>query len=288
MASEKERVNISLDPEIAKQLRRMALEKYGNSRSLSNLIEDMAKGLDNKIEMDNKLAEEEKIDIEEIKAEREKYATELNNDMDRVFFHLGNHKSACGSGAFQNFRCKTCGAEFETVVTDARSCPSCRSDVVQIPKGDTLNMLVVRFADDAWGSGAQERCGKKVLNYILDELKARHDALPLSDVEEKFETTPKILKTILSPLGIKAQKEKKGGRRYLSQDARSQIEIILAITEPWDSLHFSDYVSSLADIKERWNNGMHDAEKIAEELDLYKESVDACLKDMIKSGVIKE
>jgi hypothetical protein len=72
MANENERLNISLDPEIAKQLRHAALEKYGNSRSLSKLIEDMAKGLDNNNDKNNKIVAEEKIDIEGIKAERER------------------------------------------------------------------------------------------------------------------------------------------------------------------------------------------------------------------------
>jgi hypothetical protein len=208
--------------------------------------------------------------------------------MDLVFFALGNHKSACSSGAFQNFRCKTCGAEFETIVTDARSCPSCHSDVEQIPEGDTMERLKIRLADEAWGTRAKERCSKKVLNYILDELKAGHDPLPLSDVEEKFETTPTILRKILSPLGIEAQREKKGSRWYISQDARTQIEIILAVTESWEPMQVSGCITNLVDIKKKWDNGIYDAEKIAEELDLNKESVDACLKDMIKYGVIKE
>jgi hypothetical protein len=223
--TENERINISLDPEIAKQLRRAALEKYGNSRSLSTFIEDMFKGQDKPIE-------ENEIDIEGIKAARKKYAAKYNETMDQLFFNVGDYRSACGSGAFRSYRCKTCDAEFETMVTDAKSCPSCHQSVLEmISLDDVLKMLSVRIRDDAFGSNANERLSKKVLNYILDELKAGHDPLPLSDVTAKFNTTPKILEKILSPLKIKAQQEKKGGRRYFTQDTISEIENILS--RPW-------------------------------------------------------
>jgi hypothetical protein len=273
MANENERINISLDPEIAKQLRHAALEKYGNSRSLSKLIEDLAKGLN-------------KIDIEEIKAARQKCATDLNDEMDKVFFRFGDYRSVCGASLFHDFRCKICDAEFQTTFSDARYCPSCHSDVIQIPTDE--NRLAARAKDDALDLGAEERCSKKVLNYILDELKAGHDPLLLSDVAEKFETSSIILKNLLSPLGIEAQQEEMSDRPYFSQDARIQIEMILAITEPWGSFDFSDYVYGLVDIKKKWENGIHDAEKIAKELSLDKEFVDARLRDLIKYGIIKE
>ena len=223
--SENERINISLDPVIAKQMRRAALEKYGNYRSFSTFIEDMFKGQDKPIG-------ENEIDIEGIKAAREKYAAKYNETMDQVFFKFGDYKSACGSGAFRSYRCKTCDAEFETMVTDAKCCPSCHQSNLEMPSlDDVLGRLSVRINDDAYGSNANERLSKKVLNYILDELKAGHDPLPFSDVVAKFETTPQILKTILSPLNIEAEQEKKGGRRYFSQDTISEIEKILS--RPW-------------------------------------------------------
>jgi hypothetical protein len=40
----KQSITISLDSEIAKALRLQSIEKYGNSRSLSRLIEDLATG----------------------------------------------------------------------------------------------------------------------------------------------------------------------------------------------------------------------------------------------------
>jgi hypothetical protein len=40
----KERINISLDSEVAAKLRQQAFDKYHNSRSMSRLIEDLANG----------------------------------------------------------------------------------------------------------------------------------------------------------------------------------------------------------------------------------------------------
>jgi hypothetical protein len=45
----KERINISLDSEIAKQMRLAAVEKYGDSKSFSTLIEDLFKGMNNNL-----------------------------------------------------------------------------------------------------------------------------------------------------------------------------------------------------------------------------------------------
>jgi hypothetical protein len=45
-------------------------------------------------------------------------------------------------------------------------------------------------------------------------------------------------------------------------------------TLPWNSPDFDDYINSLPDIKEKWNNGIHDAEKIAEKLALDKDVLD--------------
>jgi hypothetical protein len=183
----------------------------------------------NKVDTDDKPTEEKEVDIEEIKAARAKYAAKYNETMEELFFK-GAIQSACGSGAFRNYRCNTCDAEFETMVTDAKCCPSChQSNLEMISSGTEL--LRVRINDDAFGSNANERWSKKVLNYILDELKAGHDPLRSSDVVAKFETTPQILKTILSPLNIEAKQEKKGGRRYFTQDTISEIENILS--RPW-------------------------------------------------------
>jgi rubrerythrin len=48
MTSNNGRMNISLDPEIAMQLKDSAFKKYGNLRSTSRFIEDMFKEIDNK------------------------------------------------------------------------------------------------------------------------------------------------------------------------------------------------------------------------------------------------
>lgn len=254
MANENERINISLGPEIAKQLRHAAIEKYGNSRSLSKLIEDMAKGLDNKNDKIDKIAEVEKNDIEGIKAARQKCVTDFCNDMDSVFFRSGNYLPVCGALnlLFQTYRCKVCDAEFETIFPDGKYCPSCRSDVIRIPTDE--NRFKKRVDDDAFGAGAKKRCSIKVLNYILDKLKAGHDTLLLSDVAAKFETEPKIIKDLLSPLGIEAQKNKKGGKRYFSQDARNQIETILNSIEHCDSNAFISYLMDVGVKQDEYEN----------------------------------
>jgi hypothetical protein len=45
----KDRINISLDSEIAKQMRHAAVEKYGDSKSFSTLIEDLFKEMNNNL-----------------------------------------------------------------------------------------------------------------------------------------------------------------------------------------------------------------------------------------------
>jgi hypothetical protein len=206
-------INISLEPEIAKQMRRAALEKYGNSRSFSKFIEDMFTALD-----------KPDIDIEAIKSEREAYIAEYIKDLDTLYFQ---GSSACGMDAFRWYRCETCGAEFETLPGDDKYCPSCsQRDPSVIPNSyeEKLETIRVRI-------GTDDGKRKKVLTYILDELKADHEPL-LAEVVEKFNTTTTILAKTL-PREIKSKRMKKDGvsGHYFTQDLRSQIEENLS--RPW-------------------------------------------------------
>lgn len=215
----RKRYDITIDEDLGTRMKDAAFKKYGNSRSFSTLIEDLFKAMNNR----------PIADIEAIKAAREEYAKELNQDMDKLFFSVEDYKSACGAGAFRDYRCKTCGAEFETMVKDAKYCPSCQqSDLYlfppEIPYDEIMQMLKKRTSEDAWGDGAKERIGKKVLNYILDELKNGQEP-SLSEVVENFDSTSEIVAKILSPLRIKPKQKK------FTQDMRSQIEEIL--DHPW-------------------------------------------------------
>lgn len=76
----KQKITISLDSEIAKTLRLQSIEKYGDSRSMSRLIEDLATGaaeakqpeacsiLGHRSERSIKSEEQFKKDVEEIRA----------------------------------------------------------------------------------------------------------------------------------------------------------------------------------------------------------------------------
>ena len=66
------------------------------------------------------------------------------------------------------------------------------------------------------------------LEYILDELKAGREPIPL-DVAAKLNTTTQALGKALSPLGIKARETRRAGiaGRYYTFDMKDQIEKIL-------------------------------------------------------------
>ncbi len=104
-----ERINISLDSEIAKQLRLAAMEKYGNSRSASRLIEDMIKEYANK------------PDIEAMRAARTKYEA----DYDTAIKAMPKGKKLCGVEFYKWYKCETCDGKFQTTPMDAKHCPAC-------------------------------------------------------------------------------------------------------------------------------------------------------------------
>ena len=66
------------------------------------------------------------------------------------------------------------------------------------------------------------------LEYILDELKAGREPIPL-DVAAKLNTTTQALGKALSPLGIKARETRRGGiaGRYYTFDMKESIEKVV-------------------------------------------------------------
>jgi hypothetical protein len=101
---QKKRLDISIDSETAKEMQEYSLRKYGNSRSLSKMIEDLWR-------------DRESLDEEEIKANRNRY-----NDLCEKLCEENNLK-----GHNFKFKCKNCDAEFYARPPDAWSCPSCSS-----------------------------------------------------------------------------------------------------------------------------------------------------------------
>lgn len=106
-----ERINISLNPEVAKQLRLDAIEKYGNLRSMSKLIEDL-------------IAEYHvKPDIEAIEATRTEYEAEFNKTLDDLIKSKKGH--TCGMGRYRSYKCEVCGTEFDMIPVNVKFCPAC-------------------------------------------------------------------------------------------------------------------------------------------------------------------
>jgi predicted Zn-ribbon and HTH transcriptional regulator len=113
----KERIELSLDSETVKLLRTAAIKKYGNLRSVSRLIGDLAAAM-------------RPIDIKAIKKERKA----IRSKHEKMMVLYRNHSpDAMGydPASWQKaFQCNTCGAEFRITHGDAKYCPMCRSDKV--------------------------------------------------------------------------------------------------------------------------------------------------------------
>lgn len=121
-----ERINISLHPEVAKKLRMKAVEKYGNMRSLSRLIEDLA---------DLGLA-----DIptpEEIKRARIDHILDVIRDPAnaKCIVTADGMPGTCGRQPERGFKCLNCEELFE-VLSPPACCPICRStDLEEVDTG---------------------------------------------------------------------------------------------------------------------------------------------------------
>jgi hypothetical protein len=123
-----ERINISLKPEAAKKLRYAAIEKYGNMRSTSLLIEDLIAGL------------EAVPDIAAIKAARKEYTDDWNEPTPaKHAAQLAEYKkeggNVCTFGLYRPYKCNTCDAEFVTTPRDARHCPACGGTKLKLNPG---------------------------------------------------------------------------------------------------------------------------------------------------------
>jgi rubrerythrin len=113
-----ERINISINSEIAKKLRITAIEKYGNMRSMSKLIEDLATSND-------------KDDIEAIKKTRIEYEKAEEDSFNAML--KGNRRGkTCGMRQYRDFECEVCGTKFEAVPLNIKYCPACRSQQLKI------------------------------------------------------------------------------------------------------------------------------------------------------------
>ena len=106
----KQKITISLDSEIAKALRLQSIEKYGDSRSMSRLIEDLAMGEVKK-----------EHDPEAVKANREEYCRTFMEEQTKPICW------PCGKGWIDLFVCKACDCEFHAPIPDANFCPACSS-----------------------------------------------------------------------------------------------------------------------------------------------------------------
>jgi hypothetical protein len=112
----KERINISIDSEIAEKLRIEAIKKYGSLRAFSKLIEDMTADRDIK------------PDIEKVKAERAAYMKMVN--MSNIQCSEG--KGTCHGGPERFVLCLTCDAVFAiTFPLISSCCPTCRRAVLR-------------------------------------------------------------------------------------------------------------------------------------------------------------
>ena len=110
----KQKITISLDSEIAKQLRMDSIEKYGDARSMSRLIEDLA----------TNAAKVTTPSIEDIKVARSEYIKRTN--MGNVGCSDGE-TGTCGFQPERSLLCNACGWLFVSFPSISLCCPACRS-----------------------------------------------------------------------------------------------------------------------------------------------------------------
>jgi hypothetical protein len=104
----RKRLDICIDSEIAVQMREASLKRYGNSRSLSRLIEDLFKYF------------REPSFIDELKAKRDRY--------DEWCMKTAEIEKI----GISSFKCNTCYATFSTRPTDGNCCPACCSSDLEL------------------------------------------------------------------------------------------------------------------------------------------------------------
>jgi Zn finger protein HypA/HybF involved in hydrogenase expression len=111
-----ERINISLNPKTAKKLRLAAIEKYGNMRSTSRLIEDLIIAAFVNIP-----------DIDAIKAARIEYIKQVRSGT----LNAGCKNNFCELSPEQFIHCPSCGALFHMVPSSLLCCPCCRGSTLK-------------------------------------------------------------------------------------------------------------------------------------------------------------
>jgi hypothetical protein len=145
----KQKITISLDSDIAKQLRIDSIEKYGDARSLSRLIEDMATD-----------AHELNIDSETAKANREEYCLKFMEEQAVPVCW------PCGQNWIDTFVCSKCNCEFTIPIPDANFCPACGSTNISSwmdshrPKSlaDRIEELdLAKFPESKWKQYRKEK-----------------------------------------------------------------------------------------------------------------------------------
>jgi hypothetical protein len=134
----KERIELSLDSEVIKQLRIDAIQKYNNLRSVSRLIEDMVR------------ANIHKPDIQAIKADREKYKTEwMEAELELLRDKSGG--MLC-SPAPPQVKCNTCDSEFDPFPFEGNFCPTCSGQDLRLMdiNEDNIFLQLRREARKIW------------------------------------------------------------------------------------------------------------------------------------------
>ena len=102
------RINISLNPESAKQLRLAAIEKYENMRSVSRLIEDLV------------------TDFAIIPPNAAQVKAAQTEHIKKVHLDAGCCSSGfCGVNPEDEIQCQTCGTLFRTMPLPGLRCPIC-------------------------------------------------------------------------------------------------------------------------------------------------------------------
>lgn len=127
----KVKLTISIDKEIADGLRTRSIAKYGNARSFSLLIEDLAPLRFSRDEP----SEEE---LEAILAE---------------FVPRCTKEGGCTPVEHEYYKCENCGAVFETLhnrIFPPRCCPYCSSD-------DICDSYVIEFSNQMGAEQAARR-----------------------------------------------------------------------------------------------------------------------------------
>jgi hypothetical protein len=145
----KQKITISLDTEIAKALRMQSIEKYGDSRSMSRLIEDLAAD-----------SHEQNVDPETVKANREEYCQKFMGEQAVPICW------SCGVHWMETFVCSKCDGEFVIPIPDAKFCPACGAPNMLMwmeshrPKSiaDRMEELdFAKFPDSKWKQYRKEK-----------------------------------------------------------------------------------------------------------------------------------